>query len=166
MKAKKLPSVLYHFTSRDHLPYILSSGVLKPTCSNLRPPDKASLQKRPDPFIPNCWTIWDKNADFKPVVWMTKEADTTATGTGLDGAACDKTEYRFTIPFQETFVSWRKFSVANNMPHQWRECIEKGRNHHNWYVHEGQLPIAGMTIHKKVNGTWVEFNPQETDIAK
>lgn len=100
--------------------------------------------------------LWDKNNDYKPVVWLTKDADANALKTGLDFSCNDKTEYRFTFDFVPAFVSWRKFSSENGMIAWWREKIEKGRDYFNWYVHEGPLSIQNAPIHRRVNGEWIE----------
>lgn len=154
MKTVNLPPMLYHFTRHDSIRMIVEMGEIRPTDSNLKGPDGTD-GIMVHPYIPNSFIFGNDGITFHPVVWLTKDADGDVKGNGLTD---EKAEFRFSFPFVEPMMSWRKFSTALGMDGNWRKRFEKSGCAYNWYVHEGALSIAGAKLHRRVDGAWVEMS--------
>lgn len=108
----------YHFTSRRHLPVILTDGLLKPTESNVSP---------------------DEAHAGPPVVWLLDLPEIPVDSHGLrmpEGVDLDKTEVRFEVNVPA--IHWLDWEWTSMMDRQWREIIirvgggERAADH--WYV--------------------------------
>lgn len=151
-RTAKFPTVLYHFTRRDSVRTIIEMGELRPTDANLKGPDGTD-SLRVHPFIPNSFVFCNDGIGFHPVVWLTKDSAGAIKANGLTE---EKAEFRFTFPFAEPMISWRKFSSGLGMDWDWRTKFEKNGLAYNWYVHEGALAVAGAKLHRRVGEEWVE----------
>jgi len=86
--------LLYHYTSRVHLPRILRAGVLLPSTSNLDLVSEGRVHEAPD------------------VVWLTSH-DHPGAGHGLYRSVADKTEIRITVELPRDWPKrWTKWAVA------------------------------------------------------
>ena len=129
---------LYHFTSVFHLKEIIERGSLTRTRSQLKP----LLNPR---VVEGNYT--DDNADYKPVVWLTDSL--SPDKMGIDEAPFpehDKTRIRLEIPMlpELGILRWRTFADANDADPDCRKKIERGMNHHSWYVTEQEVPFSAV----------------------
>ena len=143
MKKKKLPDVLYHFTSPMHYTLIERYGALKLTPSNLK---FGTFSYKP--IIIDGEIVGQKHVDeyenYHPVVWLTSNAEVQYDETGL---SMEKMKCRITIPTKG--ASWRYL--------RWPEFCEKyhadpavvaalksgsGSDWRNWYVCESEIPMS------------------------
>lgn len=130
----------YHFTSLRHWKEIQECGCIKTTCSNLLPPD---LESRT--IIDG--KIWDKNFDYRKVVWLTDKIKPNEIGLGLNGCIENKTAVRLTISKDNVpdIIKWKHFADNANMDSKWRHELEQGRQASSWYVVEHEIPLECVT---------------------
>lgn len=141
---KKLPEKLYHFTSMRHFEFIVRSGVIKLSPSNLRMDDD-TLHSEPiiiDGEIVGTQYV-DKYKNHHPVVWLTSNPDAPADGTGL---SADKTEVRISFDTANcgvTFLKWTDFLKKYNGKPEYYTRLKKngGSDWKNWYVCETEIPF-------------------------
>jgi hypothetical protein len=122
------PKMLYHFTSRYHLPFILQSGYLDITESNY------SFTK----------------AGLYPVVWLTEDYEIDEVKNGLsfgEAGEVSKAEIRFSIPMQPHFERWSTWSRYTRKMKQidWMTLVTSigaGETHRQWWVSEKTIPLS------------------------
>ena len=134
--------VLYHFTSKFHLPLILKDGYLHLTESQLRPPTpKESKQLNQDDY-----SSLDKKAEdlYKPVVWLTNSSQ--PLDMGLDGSVFNKKEIRLTLIAREHYEKWDIWSRKNRIDVKWGEAIQRGKDSESWYISEKIIPLTSDEI--------------------
>ena len=117
-----MTDILYHYTSRYHLPKILKQGYLKLTDSNLISPKEDGYLIKPDYLL------------YKPVVWLTRSTD--GSKSGLEGATFDKREIRITVRKRPHYDRWLLWSRQNKIKSWWAKALEHGKNPKDWYVSE------------------------------
>lgn len=105
---------LYHFTSREHLPAILNSGLVLPSESNIHP----SIERAgPD------------------VVWLT-DTESSGLGHGLAGSATLKGAVRIEVDVPA--IRWLEWEWTAHMAGWWREAIVRAGGGDeaaaHWYV--------------------------------
>lgn len=139
-------TLFYHFTSTQHLPFILEDGMLRPGESNI-----GSIMPGQHPF----------GEHYGPdVVWLLDTPERPSTGLtevnhGLAHDSLDKTAVRFTVNVPA--IHWKSWLPAVEMHPKWRAALllaaggEDAADH--WYV----LPAP---IRDK---RWVEVRNMETD---
>lgn len=157
-KQFKPPEHLFHYTCAENLKFILEDGILLPSCSNLRPFDKATYEMRVNPRSDRLYP-WDKNSDYKPVVWLTALKEAEAENNGNAHSGDDKTEYRIRFIWSPRFKSWHDFADENEVEPTWRKRIEHGCRHKFWWVHEGSLSITDpdVTIWHRSGNSWEDI---------
>jgi len=84
---------------------------------------------------------------YKPVVWLTDSL--SPDKMGIDEAPFpehDKTRIRLEIPMlpELGILRWRTFADANDADPDCRKKIERGMNHHSWYVTEQEVPFSAV----------------------
>ena len=126
----------YHFTSLRHWEEIKKCGYIKTTCSNLLPPDKETYQ-----IIDG--KVWDKNYDYRRVVWLTDKIKPNEHNLGIDICIESKTAVRITISSDNVpdIIKWKHFADNAQMNSEWRHIIEHGRQPSSWYVVEHDIPL-------------------------
>ena len=129
--------VLYHFTSRHHLPLILKDGYLKLTESNLKQPSQEVIHKlqRGEANVKDL---------YRPVVWLTSSPN--PDNMGLTGSSFNKSEIRFTLKKREHYEKWSTWSRENRIKDSWAESLKRGYDSDSWYVSESAVPITGDEI--------------------
>lgn len=142
-RASKQPSVLYHFTSVQHLARILAVGHIDVTESNLHP------------------TLDHVGDD---VVWLTTRS--TGAGCGLDYGLPEplvgvKRQVRFTVtPVTEDTHWWPKWSRSNGIARAWADALERraGRSGagDGWWVCTTRIPLSLVTT-VEVDGREIDF---------
>ena len=129
---------LYHFTSLENYVKIAESGYIDLSPSNLLPPDKATMQIRTRSDGSKYY--WDKNNDYKPVVWLTTEELPDAQAQGLSPAKC---VIRLAVNYNPLmYVAWSKFADDNRMDEEWRHALEAGRAPDTWYIRTSRIPYS------------------------
>jgi hypothetical protein len=114
--------ILHHFTSLQHLPFILKDGLLKPTESNIGSPNPqwspAGLAIGPD------------------VVWFLDEEEPTF-GHGLNGSIVDKGNVRITVEVGYP-VKWTDWQWTAKMHPAWKHHLLEAAGGpeaaEHWYV--------------------------------
>ena len=131
--------VLYHFTSRYHLPLILNDGFLNLTESNLREP------------LPGQKTanIFDSKDLYKPVVWLSRTAD--AGNCAVMSASVDKSEILITLREREHYQNWTIWSKSNRIKNSWAKRLTSAYNPNSWYVSETVIPLTSDEVIKIEN---------------
>jgi len=119
--------VLYHFTSRFHIPLILKDGFLRVTDSNLKEDD----------------------AMYKQVVWLTRSIDgkgnvPSSTTYGFDGP--NKEEIRITLKKRNCYEPWVLWSKDNRMSTKRIKLISRGTMPHDWYVSENEISLTDEEV--------------------
>jgi len=134
--------VIYHFTSKYHLPLILKDGFLKLTESQLRPPtaEESRQIKQGD------YSSLDKKAGdlYKPVVWLTNNSQ--PSNMGLDGSVFDKKEIRFTLKAREHYEKWDIWGKKNRIDIKWAEALQRGKDSDSWYISEKVISLTGDEV--------------------
>ena len=115
--------VLYHFTSRFHIPLILKDRFLRVTDSNLKEDDVM----------------------YKQVVWLTRSID--GKGNVPDGATHgfsgpNKEEIRITLKKRNCYEPWVLWSKDNRMSTKRIKLISRGTMPHDWYVSENEISLT------------------------
>lgn len=129
---------LYHFTSLENYVKIAESGYIDLSPSNLLPPDKATMQIRTR--SDGSQYYWDKNNDYKPVVWLTTEELLDAQAQGLSQAKC---VIRLAVNYNPLmYEAWSKFADDNRMDKKWRQALEAGRAPETWYIRTSRIPYS------------------------
>jgi hypothetical protein len=106
---------LYHYTSHDHLPYILYEGMLTVTESNI---SKEREHAGPD------------------VVWLTTDPD-VSRGSGLENPKHDKFAVRFTVEVDRRAVhKWRDWARSHGIAADWMETLASLGGSASWRVIE------------------------------
>lgn len=118
--------VLYHYTSKVHLPKIFYSGYLKLTESNLRTTEEM----------------------YKPVVWLTTDKEPNAQNLGLNGSMVDKTEVRIHVKKKPTSTvkKWGQYSKKNKINKEWQKIFEEGRTPNTWLVSTKEIPLEDILL--------------------
>lgn len=120
-----MSEVLYHFTSRFHIPLILRDGFLRVTDSNLTD----------DPT-------------YKQVVWLTRSTNgegnvpnaSVAAFYGFHGP--NKEEIRITLNKRNSYAPWVLWSKNNRMKTKLVKLMGRGGTRpHDWYVSEKEIPL-------------------------
>ena len=133
---------LYHYTSLEQYVKIADSGYIDLSPSNLLPPDRASAQIRQYPDGSGFY-FWDKNQDYKNVVWLTSMEDPDPEALGLTPRKC---AIRLAVDYNPfTYIPWKKFADLNRMDKKWRRAFEDGRSPNTWYVRSSRLPFDEIT---------------------
>lgn len=131
--------VLYHYSCKERLFEILSSGYLKLTCSDIIMPDgtlEAEL----------------KAAAYHPVVWLTDSL--SAEKMGLDGCAYNKKAIRFTVRKTADMEKWTEWEPQWEMRHEWKQAYCKGLNWKSWYISEKAILFDDiLKVENLVDGT-------------
>jgi len=125
-----MDGVLYHFTSRYHLPLILKDDFLMLTESNLREPE--SGQK-----IAN---VFNSNEMYKPVVWLSRTAN--AGNCAVLSASVDKSEILITLRERPHYQNWTIWSKANRIKSSWAKRLTRAYNPNSWYISETVVPLT------------------------
>lgn len=147
MAKHRYPEYIYHYTNFLNFISIYDDQTIKPSCSNLLPCDKDSLQYKQvscrghkigvEPF--------DNNSVYKPVVWFTSNPNISDINREVCALPSHKTDVRLSVKFdKEKFISWKKFADSNKMDPDWRYSVERGMQHKNFYVYEGSLPYSDI----------------------
>lgn len=128
--------ILYHFTSRHHLPMIRLTGELSCTESNIGSPSRIQ-----PPFGEHVGP---------DVVWLTSspepeghglEGAKAVSGYGTAGDDVDKSEIRITVEIPDSDAEhWPEFAVAHGIHPEWRRALEKGHRAESWYVCRRPIP--------------------------
>ena len=151
-KKKKLPGVLYHYTSPIHYALIQKYGALKPTPSNLKYGTMAVK-----PIIVDGEVIGEKHVDeyehYHPVVWLTSNPDAKNDETGLN---VEKTACRISIPTKGApwrYLRWPEFCEKYHADPAIVASLKAGygADWKSWYVCESEIPIADFSA--------VDFSP-------
>ena len=137
--------ILYHFTSRYHLPLILHDGFLKLTESNLREP-------LPGEKIAN---VFDSNDLYKPVVWLSRTAD--AKNCAVMSAGVDKSEILITLRERPHYQNWTIWSKDNRIKASWAKRLTRAYNPNSWYVSEAVIPLTSDEVIKIENAKTAEI---------
>ena len=133
---------LYHYTSLEQYVRIADSGFIMLSSSNLLPPDPASAEIRKYPDGRGFY-YWDKNMDYKNVVWLTSMEEPDPEALGLTPRKC---AIRLTVEYNPlTYIPWKKYADINHMNKKWRRTFENGRSPETWYVRCSQLPYEEIT---------------------
>lgn len=131
--------VLYHYSCKERLFEILSSGYLKLTCSDIIMPDGTQRTEL-------------KAAAYHPVVWLTDSL--SAENMGLDGSAYNKKAIRFTVRKTADMKKWSEWEPQKEMNARWKSAYRKNRNWSSWYVSEQAIPLADvLKIENVLDGT-------------
>ena len=141
-----MSEILYHFTSKYHLPLILKNGYLNVTESNLKEITKAELQIIKRGEIPRFNT--DIKKFYKPVVWLTNSLISNNIGLG---GTMNKSEIKFTLKGQDHYEKWSTWSQKNNIKTHWFETMKRGYNWDSWYICESVIPLTSDTVIKIEN---------------
>jgi hypothetical protein len=134
-----MDGVLYHFTSRYHLPLILKDGFLKLTESNLKEP-------MPGQKIAN---VFDSDDLYKPVVWLSRSAN--AGNCAVLSAGVDKSEILITLRERTHYQNWTLWSKTNRIKNSWAKRLTSAYNPNSWYVSEIAVPLTGNEVLKIEN---------------
>ena len=151
-RPEKIPAVLYHYTSAHHYGVIQDTGCLKLTPSNLLPPDMATACQRPVYRVLEGteeapkhveiygYEYWDKNCDYKKVVWLTDDPNATTEGICVQP---EKLVIRLSIDTTGLPCrKWRRFADENHMDLAWRRQLEAGRKPGSWFVCTSSIPLS------------------------
>lgn len=145
-KKKKLPEVLYHFTSPFHYIYIKRYGALKLTPSNLK---FGTFSFKP--IIIDGEVIGQKHVDehenYHPVVWLTANPEARYDETGLGE---EKTGCRITIPTKGAtwrYLRWPEFCEKYHADPAVVAALKAGNgaDWKNWYVCESEIPVTDFS---------------------
>lgn len=128
-----MEKVLYHYTSRYHLPMIMKSGFLQLTESNLI---EAKTYKEAMPK--------ELSQLYKPVVWLTTTK--TAQGNGLEKSMLNKYEIRITLRKREHYENWVLWSKNNRIKSSWAKRLSSVGNPNSWYVSEKIIPLTAEEV--------------------
>lgn len=107
--------ILYHYTSPDHLPLILRSGLIKVTESNL---SMTRAHAGPD------------------VVWLTTDADPEHM-EWTEGTINDKQRIRIAVDVPRRAAQpWSDWAARQGMNPQWKQALIKsgGKGWRRWHV--------------------------------
>ena len=141
-----LPEFLYHFTSVGHYLEIVESGFIKLSPSNLLPPDEKTAFIR---SLPNGGKeYWDKNSDYKPVVWLTDLKNPDPSALALYPEKC---KIRLTIKNCFMYEKWIDFANRNSMDKEWRRSIERGRRPEHWFISQSQIPYSAIVAAHEIS---------------
>ena len=134
--------VIYHFTSKYHLPMLLKDGFLKLTESQLKPPTQAEGRQ----INQGDYSSLDKKAEdlYKPVVWLTNNSE--PLNMGLDGSVFNKKEIRFTLKAREHYEKWDAWGRKNRIDKKWAEALQRGKDSDSWYISEKVIPLTGDEV--------------------
>lgn len=129
---------LYHFTSLESYVKIAESGYIDVSSSNLLPPDRATMEIRSR--SDGSFYYWDKNSEYKPVVWLTTSEFADPQEQGLSPAKC---VIRLAVNYNALeYCKWSSFADENNMDKAWRASLEKGRAPETWYIRASRIPYS------------------------
>ena len=134
-----MDGLLYHFTSRYHLPLILKDGFLMLTESNLREPE-------PGQKIAN---VFNNDNLYKPVVWLSRTAD--AGNCAVMSASVDKSEILITLRERTHYQNWTIWSKNNRIKSSWAKRLTRAYNPNSWYVSEQIVPLTKDEVIKIEN---------------
>jgi hypothetical protein len=134
-----MDGVLYHFTSRYHLPLILKDGFLNLTESNLKEPASGN----------EAANIFDINGLYKPVVWLSRTAD--AGNCAVLSAGVDKSEILITLRERVHYQNWTIWSSNNRIKKSWAKKLTGAYNPNSWYVSETTIPLTSAEVIKIEN---------------
>jgi hypothetical protein len=134
--------VIYHFTSKYHLPLILKDGFLHLTESQLKPPTPTEGQQ----LKQGDYSSLDKKAEelYKPVVWLTDNSQ--PSNMGLDGSVFNKKEIRLTLKARGHYEKWDIWGRKNRIDVKWAEALQLGKDSDSWYISEKVIPLTGDEI--------------------
>ena len=124
---------LTHFTDARYLPYILGSGVIIPTESNIGAQGEASRQG------------WNPSgAHFGPdVVWLTTgDAISSGITVGPDKKGSGKVTAR--VP-DEDAVHWPIWARQQGIDERWYQALGQSNDPEAWWVVERSVPSAEWT---------------------
>ena len=149
-----MDGVLYHYTSRFHLPLILKDGFLKLTESNLRKPSRKEREEieRQLELIAQGELSPDYDSGkslYKPVVWLTDVA--TPIPLGMETEGFNKHEIKIALRMQRHYESWDSWSKRQGIEVSWAKIIEKGYNADTWFVSERPIPLTAKELLKIEN---------------
>lgn len=133
-----MEKVLYHYTSKHHLPMIMKDGFLQLTESNLIEP------KSYQDAVPK-----ELSQLYKPVVWLTTTE--TAQGNGLEGSVLNKHEIRITLRKREHYENWVLWSKNNRIKSSWFKKLSRVGNPNSWYISEEIIPLNSEELLKIEN---------------
>lgn len=134
-------TVLYHYTSKEHVEKIMSDGFLKLTCSNVLMPDGTAAKEK------LC-------AEYKPVVWLTDSL--SSKDMGVDGSFFDKTEIRIIVKKKDSMIKWSDWEPQKTMNTKWKNDLCRNCNWESWYISEEPvqmediLKIENLTTKKTI----------------
>jgi len=131
--------ILYHFTSKYHLPLIMKDGFLMLTESNLKEPV-------PGKKIGN---VFDSKDLYKPVVWLSRTAD--ANNCAVMSASVDKSEILITLRERPHYQNWTIWSKENRIKTSWAKRLTGRYNPNSWYVSESVIPLTSDEVIKIEN---------------
>ena len=134
-----MDGVLYHFTSRYHLPLILKDGYLMLTESNLREPEAGRKFAN----------VFDSKDLYKPVVWLSRSAD--AGNFAVLSASVDKSEILITLRERAHYQNWTIWSKNNRIKNSWAKRLTRANNPNSWYVSETVVPLTKDEVLKIEN---------------
>lgn len=128
-----MSEVLYHYTSKYHLPMIMKDGFLQLTESNLIAP------KDYQDALPK-----ELSQLYKPVVWLTNSS--TPQGNGIEGSSLNKYEIRITVKRREHYENWVLWSKKNRIKSSWFKTLASAGNPYSWYISESMIPLNGEEL--------------------
>lgn len=126
----------------------MNVGYLKLTPSQLKEPVNVRIEE-----VEGVKTVVSDNDNYKPVVWLTRNAHPDAYQTGLTpigevdkGSLGDKMAIRITIKKRLEYLPWKLFADINKAERKYRKWIEAGRNPSEWYVSENPIPVTDFIV--------------------
>ena len=129
--------VLYHYTSRFHLPLILKDGFLKLTESNLRAPGRKELEESNEKINliyqgKAAPAYYSEDALYKPVVWLTNTSVPVQLGMEQSGGL--KHEIKISIRIQPHYEQWHIWSKKHHIEPSWAARLEEGNTAESWFI--------------------------------
>jgi hypothetical protein len=138
-----MSDVLYHYTSRHHLPLILKSGYLELSESNLREPTSYNLKRiQRGENIP-------VSEMFHPVVWLTDKK--SSQYQGLDGSVLNKHEICITIKKRDHYQKWIHWKKKYEMKSRLIKAFTDRKDYRSWYVTEQTILLNADELLKIEN---------------
>jgi hypothetical protein len=131
---------LFHFTSKDHLVYILQDGYLEVT-------DGVLAMDRADP----------------KVVWLST-SDSAGEGFGLQYAPVDKTAVRFEVSVPKVAVhKWRDWAKSHGSKEEHMKLLSsKGGGAGTWRVVQRRIDrTEWVKITDMINGEEIDFSAKD-----
>lgn len=114
--------LLYHYTSVEHLDWILEDGFLKTVSSNISP---------------------HLHARNPQVVWLTTNPDPAEGTMGLAGSAVDKYAIQITVDVPRRDVhKWLTWAQARGINRQWFNGLNSAGGSGSWRVVERRIPCT------------------------